>query len=166
MSSDVQLRRKEYHKPNKKKVTANTKAKNKEGYQTKEEKSINQLQKEKLITSYSKFIRNNEVEATNLTVGYEQMQDFNILNMDLLALVLFFIRNNTRIIEEKNEEKQVTMTKLDDLNSINFSNDVVFNYYSLIGIVILNNETDEKKIKYKSDFLRYLYLVFQFQGSR
>jgi hypothetical protein len=160
MSSDIQLRRREYQKPTTNKVNANTKAKNKVTYQNREEKTVVEVQISKLINSYSKFIKNNEQAATNITSGYDKITDFNILNMDLLALVLYFIENNI-------SNEGIKINALDDLNKNNFSDSIIFDkYYSLIGIQILDSETIEKKIKYKSDFLRYLYLIFQFNGSK
>ena len=92
MSSDIQLRRREYQKPTTNKVNANTKAKNKVTYQNREEKTVVEVQISKLINSYSKFIKNNEQAATNITSGYDKITDFNILNMEAYHLII--ITNN------------------------------------------------------------------------
>lgn len=143
MSSE--LRKKEFHKPKNVKP-----AKGKRGRPLKniEEKTPEQNQVYKLRNLISRFKGSNDTLANNLTIQFESFPDLNNLNMELLSIVTWFVYSNN-------------IRKIEDLNITNFSDENVFKYYALIDIIVI----DDKKARYKTDFLRYIILLLGFKNT-
>lgn len=88
-------------------------------------------------------------EADSLSKEALKLSDFIYLNNKLLAIVLRYLNRYDEI------------KTIDDLNPVNFSDELILdNYYKTINID-LSNELQETRIKYKFDFLRYLSLILE-----
>lgn len=145
--TEPQIKFKQYHKVSKKlQQKPNRK---KKGFVNKEQKSIRESQLDKLYNNLLRIQGSTEIFSRNQRAFYENLEDIAIMNMDLLSIVVWY------------KSQYSTVHTLEDLTDTNFSDDLILNtYYSKIGITGFT--TQEEKIKYKADFLRYLSIVLNY----